>query len=103
VLAATGRAASAAPRNCTAVTATGSRPRSSLTWITVNVADSSSDARTRPSPDAVAPPPWLPAMSATPPSEMTKPAHASGGATVRCQSAAMTAMSTGTAPMSRAA
>jgi len=52
-----GCAARAAPRNCTAVTATGSRPRSSRTCATVNVADSSSETSTRPSPAAEAPPP----------------------------------------------
>ena len=36
--------ASAAPANCTAVTATGFRPRSSRGWATVNPADSSSEA-----------------------------------------------------------
>jgi hypothetical protein len=103
VSAANGSAASAAPRNCTAVTATGSRPRSSRPWATVNVADSSSDTSTRPSPRAVAPPPRPPATRPTPASDTANPAQATGRATVRCQSAAMTATSTGTAPMSSAA
>jgi hypothetical protein len=97
-------APSAAPRNCTAVTATGSRPVSSRACATVNVAASSSEASTRPSPRPVAPPPPPPAVTrATPPSEIAKPSQASGRATVRCHSAAMTATSTGTAPISRAA
>jgi hypothetical protein len=92
-----------APRNCTAVTATGSRPRSRRTCATVNVAHSSTDTRTRPSPDAVAPPPAPPVSRATPQAEAPKPAHAAGRATVRCHNAAITATSTGTAPISRAA
>jgi hypothetical protein len=95
--------AMAAPRNCTAVTETGSRPRSSRTWATVNVADSSSDSRTRASPPSVAPPPCPPVTRATPASDTANPAQATGRATVRCQSAAMTATSTGTAPISSAA
>jgi hypothetical protein len=95
--------ASAAPRNCTAVTATGSRPRSMRAWATVNVADSSSDASTRPSPASVAPPPCPPVTRATPARDTTNPAHATGRATVWCHSAAMTATSTGTAPISSAA
>ena len=39
----------------------------------------------------------------TPPSETAKPNQATGRATVRCHTAAMTATSTGTAPISRAA
>jgi hypothetical protein len=98
------RAPSAAPRNCTAVTATGSRPGSSRACATVNVADSTSEASTSPSPAMLAPPPPPPAVTRpTPPSEMAKPSQASGRATVRCHSAAMTATSTGTAPISRAA
>jgi hypothetical protein len=96
-------AASAAPRNCTAVTETGSRPRRSRAWATVNVADSRSDMSTSPSPPSVAPPPWPPVTRATPASDTANPAHATGRATVRCQSAAMTATSTGTAPISSAA
>jgi hypothetical protein len=93
-----------APRNCTAVTATGSRPGSSLACATVNVADSTSEARTSPSPAMLAPPPPPPAVTRpTPPSEMAKPSQATGRATARCQTAAMTATSTGTAPISRAA
>jgi hypothetical protein len=97
-------APSAAPRNCTAVTATGSRPASSRPCATVNVADSTSDASTSPSPPTVAPPPLPPAViRPTPPSETAKPSQASGRATVRCHTAAMSATSTGTAPISRAA
>jgi EmrB/QacA subfamily drug resistance transporter len=97
-------APSAAPRNCTAVTAAGSRPGSSRACATVNAADTSSETSTRPSPRTLAPPPPPPAViSATPPSEIAKPSQASGRATVWCHSAAMTATSTGTAPISRAA
>jgi len=97
-------APSAAPRNCTAVTATGSRPGSSRACATVNAADSSSEASTRPSPLRLAPPPPPPAVTRpTPASEIAKPSQASGRATVRSQSAEMTATSTGTAPISRAA
>ena len=97
-------APSAAPRNCTAVTATGSRPRSSRVCDTVKAADSSSEASTSPSPRTLAPPPPPPAViRPTPPSEIAKPSQASGRATVWCHSAAMTATSTGTAPISRAA
>ena len=98
-----GSTARAAPRNCTAVTATGSRPRSSRPCATVNVADSSSDASTRPSPAAVAPPPRPPVTRPTPASDTANPAQATGRATACCQSAAMTATITGTAPMSSAA
>ena len=97
-------APSAAPRNCTAVTATGSRPGSSRACATVNVADTSSEISTRPSPSTVAPPPPPPAVTRpTPPSDTAKPSQASGLATVRCHTAAMTATSTGTTPISRAA
>jgi hypothetical protein len=97
-------APSAAPRNCTAVTATGSRPASSRPCATVNVADSSSEISTSPSPRMLAPPPPPPAVTRpTPPSEIAKPSHAVGRATARCQTAAMTATSTGTAPISSAA
>jgi len=97
-------APSAAPRNCTAVTATGSRPGSSRAWATVNVADNSSESSTRPSPPRVAPPPLPPAVTRpTPPSEMAKPSQAVGRATLRCHTAAITATSTGTAPISSAA
>jgi hypothetical protein len=98
-----GSAARAAPRNCTAVTATGSRPRSSRTCPTVNVADSSSETSTRPSPAGEAPPPRPPVTRPTPASDTANPAQATGRATLRCQSAAMTATSTGTAPTSSAA
>jgi len=98
-----GSTARAAPRNCTAVTATGSRPRSRPPWATVNVADSSSDASTRASPAAVAPPPRPPVTRPTPTSDTANPAHATGRATVRCQSAATTATITGTVPISSAA
>jgi hypothetical protein len=99
---ATGSAPSVAPRNCTAVTATGSRPVSRRPWATVTVADSSSETRTRPSPASVAPPPPPPTVTRpTPPSDTTKPSHATGGATVRYHTAAIAATSTGTAPISR--
>jgi hypothetical protein len=103
VTAANGSTARAAPRNCTAVIAIGSRPRSSRAWATVNVADSSSDANTSASPAALAPPPWPPVTSPTPASDSAKPAQATGRATVRCHTAAMIATSTGTVPISRAA
>lgn len=97
-------APSAAPRNSTAVTATGSRPASSRLCATVAEADSTSDASTRLSPDSVAPPPPPPAVTRpTPPSDTANPNQATGRATVRCQPAAMTATRTGTAPISRAA
>ncbi len=97
-------APSAAPRNCTAVTATGSRPGSSRACATVNVADSTSEASTSPSPATLAPPPPPPAVTRpTPPSEMAKPSHATGRATARCHTAAMIATSTGIAPISSAA
>ncbi len=47
VRAATGSAASAAPRNWTAVTATGSRPASILGCPTVNTAEISTETSTR--------------------------------------------------------
>src|ERR1700759_3554634 len=59
-------AARAAPRNCTAVTATGSRPCSSRVWPTVNVAEISSESITSPSPRVEAPPPWPPVTRPTP-------------------------------------
>ena len=97
-------APSAAPRNCTAVTATGSRPGSSRPWNTVNTAHIISEISTSPSPRTLAPPPPPPAVtSPTPPSEIAKPAHATGRATARCHTAATTATSTGTAPISSAA
>ena len=51
----------------------------------------------------VAPPPWPPVIRPTPASDSANPAQATGRATVRCQSAAMTATSTGVAPISSAA
>ena len=98
---ATGSTPTAAPRNCAAVIATGSWSRSRRACATVTVADSRADASTRPSPATVAPPPGLPVIRPTPASETAKPPHATGRATVRCHSAAITATSTGTAPMSR--
>ena len=50
-----------------------------------------------------APPPWPPVTRPTPASETPKPAQATGRATARCQIAAITATSTGTAPISSAA
>ena len=97
-------APSAAPRNWTAVTATGSRPGSSRPCATVNAADSTSETSTSPSPRTLAPPPPLPAVTRPiPPSETAKPSQASGRATLRGQAAAIIATSTGTAPISRAA
>ena len=97
-------APSVAPRNCTAVTATGSRPGSSRPCATVNPADSSSETSTSPSPRGLAPPPPPPAVTRPiPPSETVKPSQASGRATLRCHTAAMIATSTGTAPISSAA
>jgi hypothetical protein len=98
-----GSTARAAPRNCTAVTAIGSRSRSSRACATVNVADISSDPSTRASPAAEAPPPRPPVTRPTPASDTANPAHATGRATACSQSAAMTATSTGTAPISSAA
>jgi hypothetical protein len=103
VTAANGSTASAAPRNCTAVAATGSRPRSSRVCATVKAADTSSDTSTSASPAVLAPPPRPPVTRPTPASDSTKPAQATGRATARCHTAAMTATITGTAPMSRAA
>jgi hypothetical protein len=103
VTAANGSAARAAPRNCTPVVATGSRPFSSRVCATVNTADTSSEATTRASPVALAPPPWPLVTRATPPSDSANPAQATGRATARCHSAAITATSTGAVPISRAA
>jgi Lrp/AsnC family transcriptional regulator, leucine-responsive regulatory protein len=103
VSSATGRTATAAARNWTPVTATGSRPRSSRACETVNVADTSCDASTSPSPASVAPPPLPPATRTTPASDTANPAQASGRATLCCHTAAMIAISTGAAPISNAA
>ena len=103
VSAATGRAATAAARNCTADTATGSRPSRSRGWATTNAAESPSDARTRPSPDRLAPPPPPAATRATPPNDTANPVQAAGGPSRRSRAAAMSATSTGVAPTSRAA
>jgi hypothetical protein len=103
VNAANGSAASAAPRNCTAVVATGSRPASTRVCATVNAADSSSDTSTSASPVVLAPPPCPPVTRPTPASDSANPAHATGRATVRCHTAAMIATITGTAPISSAA
>jgi hypothetical protein len=101
---ANGSTASAAPRNCTAVTATGSRPRSSRPCATVNTADTTSEASTTPSPPTLAPPPPpAPVIRPTPASDTAKPAQATGRANVRCHAAATTATSTGAAPISNAA
>jgi hypothetical protein len=70
---------------------------------TVNAADISSDTSTRPSPPSEAPPPRPPVTKATPASDTANPIQVTGGAMVRCHSAAMTATSTGTAPISNAA
>ena len=103
VSAANGSAARAAPRNCTPVVAIGSRPFSSRVCATVNVADSASDATTSASPAVLAPPPRPPATSATPASDSANPAQATGRATARCHTAAITATSTGAVPISSAA
>jgi hypothetical protein len=103
VSAATGSTARAAPRNCTAVAATGSWPRSSRVCATVKTADTSSDASTSTSPAVLAPPPRPPVTRPTPASDSAKPAQATGRATARCHTAAMTATITGTAPISSAA
>ena len=100
---ANGSTARAAPRNCTAVRAIGSRPCNSRAWATVNVADSSNDASTSASPTVLAPPPRPPVTRPTPASDRAKPTQATGRATVRCHTAAMVATSTGTVPISRAA
>ena len=104
VSAATGSMATVAARNWTAVTATGSRPGSSRVCATVNVADSSSDSRTSPSPAMLALPcaPAV-AISPTPASDTAYPAQAPGRATERNQAAEMSATSTGVAPTSSAA
>ena len=69
----------------------------------MNAADSSSDTSTRPSPLTEAPPPWPPVTRPTPASDTANPTQATGRATACRQSAAMTATSTGTAPISNAA
>ena len=89
--------------NSTAVTATGSCPRSSRACATVTAADSSTDTSTRASPRPLAPPPPPLATTATPAREMAKPAQATGRATLWCQAAAITATSTGPVPISSAA
>ncbi|HEX5190169.1 MAG TPA: hypothetical protein VFW16_11540 [Streptosporangiaceae bacterium] len=103
--AATGSTPAVAPRNWTAVTATGSRPRSSLGCATISAADSRTDARTMASPSTAppAPPVCAAVTSAAPASDTPNPAQASGRATARCHSADMSATSTGTAPISSAA
>ncbi|HEY1640909.1 MAG TPA: hypothetical protein VGG35_09495 [Streptosporangiaceae bacterium] len=98
----TGRKTTAAAANCTAVTATGSRPRSSAACRTVKAADISSDTRIRPSPLRVEPPPW-PATRTTPATDSRYPAQAAGRAMERSPTAAMTATSTGVVPTSSAA
>ena len=103
LISAAGTAASAAPRNCTAVTAAGSRPGSSRSWATVKAAETSSEASTSRSPASAAPAPPLLASRATPASDTPNPAHATGLATAPCHSAAMTATMTGTEPISSAA
>ena len=100
---AAGTDASAAPRNCTVVTAAGSRPGSSRSWPTVNPAETSSEASTSRSPDSAAPAPPLLASRATPASDTPNPAHATGLATAPCHNAAMIATMTGTEPISSAA
>ena len=103
VASATGSTARAAARNCTAVTATGSRPRSNPVCRTVKAADRISDTSTRPSPPRLAPAARPPAIMPTPASDSANPAQATGRATARCHTAAITATSTGAVPISRAA
>lgn len=100
---AAGSTATAAAINCAAVTATGSRPRSSRDWDTVKAAEASCPASTSPSPPRLEPAPRPPAMKPTPASDTAKPAHATGRATPRPATAARTATSTGVAPMRSAA
>jgi hypothetical protein len=103
VTTATGRAARAAARNCTADTAAGSRPWRRRAWATVNEAESPSEARTRALPDRVAPPLPPAATRATPANDTANPVQAAGGPGRRSRAAARRATSTGVAPMSRAA
>ncbi|HEX3924356.1 MAG TPA: hypothetical protein VHY31_18875 [Streptosporangiaceae bacterium] len=100
---ATGAVANAAARNWAPVTATGSRSRRSRLCATVNAALASCETMTRASPPNVAPPPWPSATRPTPASDTANPAQAAGLVTVRCQSAAMTAISIGEVPTIRAA
>jgi hypothetical protein len=103
VRAAMGTTATAAARNWAAVTATGSRPGSSRACATVNDAEQSSDASTKPSPRTVAPPPSPAATTPTPANDTRNPSHAAGGAGARIAIAEMTATITGMAPTSTAA
>jgi hypothetical protein len=103
VTTATGRAARAAARNCTADTATGSRPSRRRAWATTNAAEIPSEARTSPSPDRAAPPAPPAATRATPADDTPNPVQAAGGPSRRSLAAAMAATSTGVAPTSRAA
>jgi hypothetical protein len=89
--------------SCSAVTATGSRPRSSRACDTVNPAAASWAASTSPSPAKLEPSPRPAAMTPTPASERPKPSQATGRATPSPRTAASTATSTGVAPMSSAA
>ena len=93
----------AAPANCAAVIATGSRPLRNRDWATVAEAISTTEARTMPSPASVAPPDCPPVIIPTPASDTAKPAQAAGPATVRCHAKATIATMTGAAPASRAA
>ncbi len=103
VIRATGRTASPAAASWSAVTATGSRPRSSLACDTVNAAEISWAATTSPSPPSVEPDPCRPAMTVTPASDNAKPTQAMGRAQLCPSIAAMIATRTGVAPISRAA
>jgi len=100
---AAGRTATAAAMSCSAVTATGSLPRSSRACDTVKPAEASCPASTSPSPPRLEPAPRPPAMKPTPASDSANPAHAIGRAVPRPAAAARTATSTGVAPMSSAA
>ena len=98
-----GTAASPPAIICTAVTAIGSRPRSSDGWTTTNVADSVTDSSTSASPSVDAPPPPPPATIPTPASASAKPSQAAGPVELRPSAAAISATSTGTAPTISAA
>jgi hypothetical protein len=100
---ATGSTARLAARNCTAVTATGSRPGSNRAWATVKAAEIRTAASTMASPRRVVPAARPPTTRPTPASEIMKPAQASGRIPAWCQQAAMIAISTGAAPTNRAA
>jgi Lrp/AsnC family transcriptional regulator, leucine-responsive regulatory protein len=100
---AAGSTATAAAASCSAVTATGSLPRSSRACDTVNPAEASWAARTSPSPPRLEPAPRPAAMMVTPASETPNPSQATGRGTPCPSTPASTTTSTGVAPMSSAA